>query len=84
MNDGAPQKNNTGFPSGTGSPCYMKIETFRVLIKHIEEEIESERLHLSKTSSLHNWKPLGVIKDLQLVNPQAISLCIWTPLPKAK
>ena len=38
MNDDALQKNNTDFPSGTGSPYYMKMETFSALIKHIEEK----------------------------------------------
>ena len=63
MNDDALQKNNTGFPSGTDSPYYMKIETFCDLIKHIEEKIQSARFHASKTSSLYNWNSLGVIKD---------------------
>ena len=54
MNDDTLQKNNTDFPSGAGSTYYMKIETFRALIKHIEEKIQSSRFHLSKTSSLYN------------------------------
>ena len=43
---------------------YMKIETFRDLIKHIEEKIQSARFHVSKTSSLYHLNFLGVIKDL--------------------
>ena len=54
MNDDTLQKNNTDFPSGAGSAYYMKIETFRALIKHIEKKIQSSRFHLSKTSSLYN------------------------------
>ena len=54
VNDDALQKNNTDFPSGTGLSCYLKIETFRALIKHIEKKIQSARFHLSKTSSLYN------------------------------
>ena len=54
MNDDTLQKNNTDFPSGAGSTYYMKIETFRALIKGIEEKIQSSRFHLSKTSSLYN------------------------------
>ena len=38
VNDDALQKNNTDFPSGTGLSCYLKIETFRALIKHIEKK----------------------------------------------
>ena len=38
MNDDALQKNNKDFPSGTGSPYYMKMETFSALIKHIEKK----------------------------------------------
>ena len=38
MNDNALQKNNTDFPSGTGSSYYMKMDTFSALIKHIEEK----------------------------------------------
>ena len=53
-NDDALQMNNTDFPSGTGSPYYMKIETFCALIKHTEEKIQSSRFHVSKTSSLYN------------------------------
>ena len=45
MNHDALQKNNTDFPSGTGSPCYMKMETFSALIKHIEEKTLSARFH---------------------------------------
>ena len=54
MNDDTLQKNNTDFPIGAGSTYYMKIETFRALIKGIEEKIQSSRFHLSKTSSLYN------------------------------
>ena len=54
MNDDALQKNNTDFPSGTGSPYYMKMETFSALIKHIEEKNQSARFHVSKTLSLYN------------------------------
>ena len=38
MNDNALQKNNTDFPSGTGSPYDMIMDTFSALIKHIEEK----------------------------------------------
>ena len=44
----------TDFPSGTGSPYYMKMETFSALIKHIEEKNQSARFHVSKTLSLYN------------------------------
>ena len=54
MNDDPLEKNNTDFPSGTDSPYYTKIETLRALIKHIEEKIQSERFHVSKTSSQYN------------------------------
>ena len=51
MNDDALQKNNKDFPSGTGSPYYMKMETFSALIKHIEEKSKvqdfmCQKLHL--------------------------------------
>ena len=48
MNDDALQKNNKDFPSGTGSPYYMKMETFSALIKHIEEKTQSARFHCQK------------------------------------
>ena len=64
MNDDALQKNNTDFPSGTGSPYYMKMETFTALIKHIEVKNQTARFHVSKTSSLYNWNSFGIIKDL--------------------
>ena len=65
INDDALEKNNTDFPSGTGSPYYMKMETFSALIKHIEEkQIQSARFHVLRTLSLYNWNSLGVIKDL--------------------
>ena len=35
MKDDTLQKNNTGFPSGTGSSFYMEMPTFSALIKHI-------------------------------------------------
>ena len=38
MNDDALQKNNKDLPSETGSPYYMKMETFSALIKHIEKK----------------------------------------------
>ena len=37
MKDDTLQRNNTGFPSGTGSPYYMQMSTFSALIKHIEK-----------------------------------------------
>ena len=64
MNDDTRQKNNTDFPSGTGSPYYMKMETFTALIKHIEVKNQTARFHVSKTSSLYNWNSFGIIKDL--------------------
>ena len=35
MKDDTLQRNNTGFPSGTGLPYYMVMLTFTALIKHI-------------------------------------------------
>ena len=88
MKDETLQKSNTGFPSETGSPYYMELPNFSALIKNIEKKkkkIQSARYHVSKTSSLNVWNSLGIIKDLQLVNPaRAISLCIWIPPPEAK
>ena len=52
MNDDALQKNNKDFPSGTGSPYYMKMETFSALIKHIEKKPNCKIS--SKISSLYN------------------------------
>ena len=57
MNDGALQKNNTDFPSGAGWPYYMKIETFRALIKHIEKKYKvqdfmCQKRHLCTTETL--------------------------------
>ena len=60
MKDDTYQRNNTGFPSGTGAPYYMEMPTFSALIKNIE----SVTFHVPKTSSLYIWKPLGKIKDL--------------------
>ena len=37
MRDDTRQKNNTGFPSGTGAPYYMEMPTFSALIKNIEK-----------------------------------------------
>ena len=71
------QKNNTGFPSVTGSPYYMEMGTFRALIKYIDIEKKKKpsiRFHVSKNSPLYIGNPLDVMKDLQLVNPQAIRL----------
>ena len=38
MKDDTRQRNNTGFPSGTGAPYYMEMSTFSALIKNIEKE----------------------------------------------
>ena len=84
MKDETLQNNNTGFPSGTGSPYYMEMTTFSALISQINKKIQSVRFHVSITSSLYLWNPLDAIKDLQLVNPQAIRLYNWTPLLDAK
>ena len=37
MKDDTLQRNNTGFPCGTGAPYYMEMVTFGALIKHIEK-----------------------------------------------
>ena len=47
------QRNNTSFPSGTGSPYSMEMTTFSALIKHIGEKFRCLRFHVSKTSSLY-------------------------------
>ena len=49
MKDDTHQRNNTGFPSGTGAPYYMEMPTFSALIKNIE----SVTFHVPKTSSLY-------------------------------
>ena len=38
MRDDTHQRNNTGFPSGTGAPYYMEMPTFSALIKNIEKK----------------------------------------------
>ena len=58
MKDDTIQRNNTGFPSGTGSPYYMEMSTFSALIKHIEknskvQDFMCQKLHLSR------MKPFG-------------------------
>ena len=57
MNDDALQKNNKDLPSETGSPYYMKMETFSALIKHIEkttkvQDFMCQKLHLYTTETL--------------------------------
>ena len=53
MKDNILQRNNTGFPSGTGSPYYMEMPSFVALIKHIGKKFQSVRFHESKASSLY-------------------------------
>ena len=53
MKDYTCQRNNRGFPSGTGAPYYMEMPTFSALIKNIEKKIQSVRFHVPKTSSLY-------------------------------
>ena len=57
MNDDTRKKNNTDFPSGTGSPYYMKMEIFSALIKHIEKknkvkDFMCQKFHLCTTETL--------------------------------
>ena len=37
MKDDTCQRNNTGFPNGTGAPYYMEMPTFSALVKNIEK-----------------------------------------------
>ena len=53
MKDDTRQRNNTGFPSGTGAQYHMDMRTFSALIKNIEKKIQIVRFHVSKTSSLY-------------------------------
>ena len=66
MKDDTRQRNNTGFPNGTGAPYYMEMSTFSALVKNFEKKkkIQSVRFHVPKTSYLYIWNPLGIIKDL--------------------
>ena len=52
MRDDTRQRNNTGFPSGTGAPYYMEMPTFSALIKDFEKN-PSVRSHVPKTSFLY-------------------------------
>ena len=63
------------FPSRTGSPYYMEMPTF-VLYLNILRKIANCKISCVKNFISLRMKPLGVIKDLQLVNPQAIKLYI--------
>ena len=38
MKDDTRQRNNTGFPSGTGAPYHTDMRTFSALIKNIEKK----------------------------------------------
>ena len=38
MKDDTCQRNNTGFPSGTGAPTFMEVPTFGALFKNIEKK----------------------------------------------
>ena len=54
MKDDTLQRNNTGFPSGTGSPYCMEMPTFSALIKHTKKKKKQVvRFHVSRTSSLY-------------------------------
>ena len=37
MRNDTSQRNNTGFPDGTGTPYYMEIPTFSALIKNFKK-----------------------------------------------
>ena len=51
MKDGTLQRNNTGFPCGTGSPNYMEKLTVIALIKYIFKKLQAMRFCVPKTSS---------------------------------
>ena len=55
MKDDTRQRNNTGFPNGTGAPYYMEMSTFSALVKNFEKKkkIQSVRFHVPKTSYLY-------------------------------
>ena len=38
MKDDTRQRNNTGFPNGTGAPYYMEMSTFSALVKNFEKK----------------------------------------------
>ena len=38
MKDDMRQRNNTGFPNGTGAPYHMDMRNFSALIKNIEKK----------------------------------------------
>ena len=40
MKDDTLQRNNTGFPSGTGALYYMEMPTFSASITHIEKNLK--------------------------------------------
>ena len=44
MKDDTRQRNNTGFPNGTGAPYYMEMSTFSALVKNFEKKKKKSKV----------------------------------------
>ena len=59
MKDDTLQRNNTGFPSGTGSLYCMEMPTFSALIKHTKKKNASCKISCVKNFIAVRMKPFG-------------------------
>ena len=80
MKDDTLQRNNTGFPSGTGAPYYMEMPTFIALITHIEKNPKC-KISCAKNFISVRMKPFGRDKRSVTCKPTG---CAFESLHKAK
>ena len=81
MKDYTRQRNNRGFPSGTGAPYYMEMPTFSALIKDIEKKNPKCKISCAKNFISVQMKPFGHNKRLVTCKPPGYA---FEFLPEAK
>ena len=80
MKDYTCQRNNRGFPSGTGAPYYMEMPTFSALIKNIEKNSKCTISYAKNFISIH-MKLFGHNKRFLTCKPPGYA---FESLPEAK
>ena len=81
MKDVTRQRNNTGFPSGTGAPYYMEILAFDALILKILKSNPKCKIPCAKNFISVHMKPFGHNKRFVTCKPPGYA---YESLPEAK
>ena len=81
MKDDTRQRNNTGFPSGTGAPYHTDMRTFSALIKNIEKKNPNCKISCAKNFISVHMKPFGHNKRFLTCKPPGYA---FESLPEAK